>query len=84
MSKESLNGEAMANGLRQISSEALKRQILVNEAYEQLNVAATQFFRLYNGGSTDVEMIQERAQRVTELAESFASMTRSVSKPYLD
>lgn len=81
MSKE--NG-SVPKGLRELSSEAIQKQVLLNENFEYHQVNISQFLRLYNGGSTDVELIRERAQRVVDSCEHLSKLLLPVVKPYLD
>lgn len=77
-------GIGVPEGLKELSSAAVRKQVVVNEAFETLHLADAHFLRLYNGGSTDVEFIREHASRVREWLAHLDKLLIEIEKPYLD
>lgn len=81
MKKE--NGQ-LPEGLKELSAVAIAKQILINEALEEISHSSTRFLRLFNGGSMDPEMIKERAQQVLSAMDHAKGLLSTITKPYLD
>lgn len=80
----SSNNGSLPEGLKEMSSVAVQKQVIINEAAENAQVSVSQFLRCFNGGVMDPDMIRERAERAQDALAHLSSLLGTIAKPYLD
>lgn len=82
MKNENENG--VPEGLKELSSLAVKKQVIINENYERLHLCAQHFLRAFNSGLNDPDMIRERAEALIDQCDVLRLLLLSITKPYID